>query len=151
MQKFSGIYIGRHRKKTSETEVEMEGSGDDEPQGLAYLAQEFNKSINQTEGKLVVHLQENYDITRRGQAEITETLKKVDDNLRKVDENQTRICNLLMQMTHKGKGPKMYENRETSGSHGGNRYNPEKAPRYNSEHVFYHQSEGSHGGGTPHG
>jgi hypothetical protein len=74
-------------------------------------------------------------------------LKKVDDNLRKVDENQTRICNLLMQMTHKGKGPETYENRET----GGNRYNPEKAPRHNSEHVFYHQSEGSHGGGTPHG
>jgi hypothetical protein len=68
-------------------------------------------------------LQENYDITRRGQAEITETLKKVDDNLRKVDENQTRIANLLMQMTHKGKGPETYENRETSGSQGGNKYN----------------------------
>jgi hypothetical protein len=37
-----------------------------------------------------------------------------------------------MQMTHKGKGPETYENRETGGSHGGNRYNPEKAPRYNS-------------------
>jgi septation ring formation regulator EzrA len=72
---------------------------------LAYLAREFNKSINQIESKLVIHLQENYDITRRGQAEITDTLKKVDDNLRKVDENQTRIADLLLQITHKGKGP----------------------------------------------
>ena len=101
---------------------------------------------------MVVHLQENYDITRRGQAEITKTLKKVDDNLRKVDENQTRICNLLMQMTHERKGPETYGNREAGRSHGGNRYNPEKAPRYNSEHVSYHQSEGSQGGGgTSHG
>ena len=121
MQRYSGIYMGRRKKQASETETKMEGSSDDEPHGLAYLAQEFNKSINQTEGKLVVHLKENYDITRRGQAKITETLKKVDDKLRKVDENQTRICNLLMQMTHKGKGPEMYENIETGGSHGGNR------------------------------
>jgi hypothetical protein len=70
-------------------------------------------------------------------------LKKVDENLRKVDENQSRIAQLLLQMTHKGKGPETYENRETGGSHGGDRYNP--------EHVPYHQSEGSHGGGTPHG
>jgi hypothetical protein len=68
MQRYSGIYMGRRKKQTSETEAEMEGSGDDgEPQGLAYLAQEFNKSINQTESKLVIHLQENYDVTRRGQ------------------------------------------------------------------------------------
>jgi hypothetical protein len=33
----------------------MEGSGEEgEPQGLAYLAREFNKSINQTESKLVM-------------------------------------------------------------------------------------------------
>ena len=88
MHRYSGIYMGRKKKQASETEAEMEGSGEEEePQGLAYLAREFNKSINQTESKLVIHLQENYDITRRGQAEITETLKKVDDNLRKVDEN----------------------------------------------------------------
>ena len=130
----------------------MEGSGEEgEPQGLAYLAREFNKSINQTESKLVIHLQENYDITRRGQAKITVTLKNLYDNLRKVDENQTRIVDLQLQITHKGKGPKIYENRETGGSQGGNRYNPEKAPRYNPEQIPYHQSEGSHGGGTPHG
>ena len=109
--------MGRKKKQASETEAEMEGSGEEgEPQGLAYLAREFNKSINQTESKLVIHLQENYDITRRGQAEITETLKKVDDNLRKVDENQTRIVDLLLQITHKGKGLEIYENRETGGS-----------------------------------
>jgi hypothetical protein len=28
---------------------------------------------------------------------------------------------MLMEMTHKGKGPEIYE-KETSGSHGGNRY-----------------------------
>jgi hypothetical protein len=151
MHQYSGIYMGRKKKQASKTEAEMEGLGEEEPQGLAYLAKEFNKSINQTESKLVIHLQENYDITCKGQAKITETLKKVDDNLRKVDENQTRIVDLLLQITHKGKGPEIYGNRETSGSQGGNRDNPEKAPRYNPEQISYHQSEGSHGGGTPHG
>jgi hypothetical protein len=62
MQKFSGIYMGRRKKQTSETEAEMEGSGDDsEPQGLAILAQEFRKSINQTESTLVT----TYRRTRR--------------------------------------------------------------------------------------
>jgi hypothetical protein len=137
MQKFSGIYMGRRKKQTSETEAEMEGSGDDsEPQGLAILAQEFRKSINQTESKLVTHLQENQEANRRGQAEISETL-------RKVDENQTRIAEMLMAMNHKGKGPKSYANKETSGSHGGN--------RYQQEHIPYHYSEGSHGGGAPQG
>jgi hypothetical protein len=93
MQKFSGIYMGRRKKQASETEAEMEGSGDDvEPQSLAFLAHESHKSINQTESTLVVHLQENYEANRKGQTEITETLKKVDENLRKVDENQTRIA-----------------------------------------------------------
>ena len=68
MQRYSGIFMDRRKKQASETEAEMEGSSDDEPQGLAYLAQGFNKSINQTEGKLVIHLQENCDITHRGQA-----------------------------------------------------------------------------------
>jgi hypothetical protein len=46
MQKFSGIYMGRRRKQTSEAEADMEGSGDDsEPQGLATLTQELRKSI----------------------------------------------------------------------------------------------------------
>jgi hypothetical protein len=46
-------------------------------------------------------------------------------------------------MNHKGKGPEMYDNRETGGSHCGNKYNP--------KHIPYHQSEGSNGGGTSHG
>jgi hypothetical protein len=95
-------------------------------------------------------LQENYDVICRGQTEIIETLKNVYENLRKVDKNQTRIWQLLMQVTHKGKGPEKYENRETGGSHGGNRYNTEKAPKYNFEQVPYHQSKGSHGGRNPH-
>jgi hypothetical protein len=129
--------MGRRKKQTSETEAEMEGSGDDnEPQGFAILAQDFRKSIVQTESTLVCHLQENQETNRRGEAEISEAL-------RKVDENQTRIVDLLLQMTHKGKGPKTYDNKETSGSHGGN--------RYHSENIPYHQLEGSHGGGAPHG
>jgi hypothetical protein len=49
--------MGRRKKQASETEAEMESLGDDgEPLGLAFLAQEFNKSINQTESKLVIHL-----------------------------------------------------------------------------------------------
>jgi hypothetical protein len=97
MHWYSCIYIGKKKKQASETEAEMEGSGEEgELQGLAYLTRDFNKSINQTESKLVIHLQENYEITRRGQAEITETLKKLDDNLRKLDENQTRIVDLLL-------------------------------------------------------
>ena len=137
MQKFSGIYMGRRKKLTSETEAEMEGSGDDvEPQGLAFLAQEFHKSINQTESKLVTYIQETQQTHRRDQAVIAETL-------RKVDENQTKIASMLMDMSHKGKGPEAYDNREMSGSHGGNKYHPEYIP--------YHHSEGSHGGGAPHG
>jgi hypothetical protein len=44
MQRYSGIFMGRRKKPNSETEAEMEGSGDDhEPQGLAFLAAEFDK------------------------------------------------------------------------------------------------------------
>jgi hypothetical protein len=63
--------------------------------------------------------------------------------LRKVDENQTRITEFLMAMNHKGKGPKTYANKESSGSLGGN--------RYHQEHIPYHHSEGSPGGGAPQG
>jgi hypothetical protein len=151
MQRYSGFFMGRRKKQTSETEAEMEGSGDDrEPQGLAYLAAEFHKTLNLTESNLVHHLQESQGISRREQAEITETLKKVDGNLKKIDENQTMITKLLMQMTHKGKDPEMYGNKEaggssgyggSGGSHGETIYNLEKAP----------SSKGSHGGGTSYG
>jgi hypothetical protein len=56
-------------------------------------------------------------------------------------ENQTRIIDLLMKVTHRGKNPNMYGNKEAGGSGGTHeevRYNPEKASR----------SEGSLGGGT---
>jgi hypothetical protein len=67
MQKFSGIYMVRRKKQTSETEAEMEGLGDDiEPQGIAFIAQEFHKSINQTESTMVNHLQEYQETNRRG-------------------------------------------------------------------------------------
>jgi hypothetical protein len=101
--------MGRRKTLASETEAEMEGSGDDrEPQGLAFLATEFDKfhqTVNLTEGNLVHRLQKRQETNRRGQAEITKILKKVDGNLRKIDENQTRITKLLMQMTHQGKDP----------------------------------------------
>ena len=57
MQSYSGIFMGRRKKPTSETEAEMEGSGDDhEPQGLALLVSEFGKfqqNMNHTESTLV--------------------------------------------------------------------------------------------------
>jgi hypothetical protein len=71
-------------------------------------------------------------------------LKKVDENLQKMNENQTRIVDLLMQVTHQGKYPDTYGNKEVGGSGGTHeeaRCNLEKAPR----------SEGSLGGGTFHG
>jgi hypothetical protein len=44
MQKYRGIVMGWRKKNNSETEEEMEGSGDDhEPQGLALLVVEFGK------------------------------------------------------------------------------------------------------------
>jgi hypothetical protein len=61
-----------------------------------------------------------------------------------MNENQTRITNLLMQVTHRGKDPDTYGNKEaggSSGTHEEGRYNPEKAPG----------SEGSLGGGMFHG
>jgi hypothetical protein len=61
-----------------------------------------------------------------------------------MNENQTRITDLMMQVTHQGKYPDMYGNKEVGGSSGTHeevRYNSEKAPG----------SEGSLGGGTFHG
>jgi hypothetical protein len=97
MQRYNGIFMGRRKKQPSETEAEMEGSRDDcEPQGLAYLAVEFYKTLNLTESNLVHHLQKSQETNQREHADITETLKKVDGNLRKIDENQTMITQLLM-------------------------------------------------------
>jgi hypothetical protein len=138
MQKFSGIYMGRRRKQTGETEAEMEGSGEDsEPQILAGFAKELQHSINVTQSTLVHHLQENQETVRRGQVEMTETL-------RKVNESQERLSQLLMQMTHAGKGPEVYANREASGSHGGARPQQEHNPHYHTEGQSY-------GGGAPQG
>ena len=104
MPKYRGIVMGRRKKNNSEIEVEMEGSGDDhEPRGLALLVAKFGKfqqNMNCTESTLVRQLDEYQETNRRGQAEIYETLKKVDENLQKMNENQTRITNLLMQVTH---------------------------------------------------
>jgi hypothetical protein len=71
-------------------------------------------------------------------------LKKVDENLQKMNENQTRIADLLMQVTHRGKYPDTYGNKEVGGfggTHEEARCNLEKTPG----------SEGSLGGGTFHG
>ena len=47
MQRYRGIVMGRRKKNNSETEAEMEGSGDDhEPQGLALLVVEFGHPKN---------------------------------------------------------------------------------------------------------
>jgi hypothetical protein len=148
MQRYRGIVMGRRKKNNSETEAEMEGSGDDhEPQGLALLVVKFGKfqqNMNHTKGTLVQHLDEYQETNRRGQAEISETLKKVDENLQKMNEKQTRIIDLLMQVTHQGKDLDTYGNKEAVGSSGTHEeviYNPKKAPG----------SKGSLGGDTFHG
>jgi len=93
----------------------MEGSGEDsEPQVLAGFEKELQHSINQTESALVHHLQENQEAMQRGQFEMRETLERV-------NASQEKIVQLLLQMTHAGKGPKIYANREASGFHGGTR------------------------------
>jgi hypothetical protein len=85
----------------------------------------------------VHHLQENQETVRRGQVEMTETL-------RKVNESQERLSQLLLQMNHAGKGPEVYANREASGFHGGTRPQQEHGPRYHTEGQSY-------GGGAPRG
>ena len=93
---------------------------------------------------MVQQLDEYQETNRRGQAEIYENFKKVDENIQKMNQNQSRITDLLMQMTHQGKDPETYGNKVAGGSsgfHGEIRYNPEKASR----------SEGSQGGGTSNG
>ena len=80
MQKYRGIAMGR--RKINNNEIEVEGLGDDhEPQGLALL-------VTKLESTLVQQLDEYHETSRRGQAEISETLKKVDENLQKMNENQ---------------------------------------------------------------
>jgi hypothetical protein len=125
----------------------MKGSGDDhKPQGLALLVTKFGKfqqNMNRIESTLVQQLDEYQETNRRGQAEISETLKKVDENLQKMNENQTRIIDLLMQVTHRGNDLDTYGNKEarrSGGTHEEVRYNPEKALGF----------EGSFGGGTFH-
>jgi hypothetical protein len=148
MQKYREIVMGLRKKNKSETEAEMEGLGDDhEPQSLFLLVDKFGKfqqNMNCIESTLVRQLDEYQETNRRGQAEIFETLKKVDGNIQKMNKNQTRITDLLMQVTHRGKYLDTYGNKEAGGSDGTHeevRYNLEKAPG----------SEGSLGGGTFHG
>ena len=94
-------------KAPMEPEADMEGSGEDsETQVLANFAQELCQSILQTESALVTHLQENQETMRRGQSELRETLEKV-------SANQDKISQVLLHLTHGGKGPEMYNNRET--------------------------------------
>jgi hypothetical protein len=148
MQKYKGIGMSRRKINDSEIEIEIEGSGDDhEPQGLALLVTKldnFQQNMNRTEITLVRQLDEYQETSRRGQAKISETLKKVDENIQKMNENQTRITDLLMQVTHRGKDIDTYGKKEAGGSNGTHeedRYNPKKAPG----------SEGSLGGGKFHG
>jgi hypothetical protein len=85
MQKYRGIVMGLRKKNNSEIEEEMEGLGDDhEPQGLDLLVAEFAKfhqNMNHTESTLVQQLDEYQETNRRGHAEISETLKKVNENI----------------------------------------------------------------------
>jgi len=116
----------------------MEGSSEDgEPQVLENLAQELRQSILQTESTLVIHLQENQEAAHRSQTELKEALEKV-------TANQDMISQVLLNLTHGGKGPEKYANRDASGSHGGYRHQQEHIPHYHTEGQ-------SHGGGVPQG
>ena len=84
------------------------------------------------ESTLVRHLDEHHETSRRGQAELSKTLKRVDENLQIMNKNQSKINELLTQVTHQGRNPVMYGNKEASGSreiHEEIRYNPEKVVR----------------------
>jgi hypothetical protein len=100
--------------------------------GLARIETEFDKfqqSINHTKSTLVRHLDEYHETSRRGQAELFETLKRVDENLQIMNKNQSKLNELLTQVTHQGRNLDMYGNKEAGGSgeiHEEIRYNPEK-------------------------
>jgi hypothetical protein len=85
MHKYKGIVMGQRKKSNSETEAEMEGSGDDhKPQGLDLLVTEFGKfqqNMNYTESTLVQQLDEYQETNIRREDKISETLKKIDENL----------------------------------------------------------------------
>jgi hypothetical protein len=66
------------------------------------------------------------------------------ETMERVNSNQERFAQLLLQMTHVGKGPKSYENKEASGSHGGTRPHQEPISHYHTEGKSY-------GGGYPQG
>jgi len=138
MHKFNGMYMERRRKQTGEQEAKMEGSSEDsEPQVLAGFTKELQHSINQTESTLEHHVHENQETMHRGQSEMRETLEKV-------NSNEEKIVKPLLQMTHVGKGPKIYANKEASGSHGGTRPHQQHSPHYHTKGRVY-------GGGPPQG
>ena len=109
MQRYNDILMGWRKKTSSETEAEMEGSGDDhEALDSTLVIAEFNKfqqSVNRTESTLVRYLDEYHETNRKGHAEISETLKKVDENLQIMNMNQSKLTAFLMEMAHKGKHP----------------------------------------------
>jgi len=84
---------------------------------------------------LVHHLHENQEALRMGHVDMAETLERV-------NASHERLAQLLMQMTHEGKGPEVYENKEYSESHGGNRPQQKHSPHY-------HTKGKSYGGGAP--
>jgi hypothetical protein len=74
---------------------------------------------------------EKFGLGSLQQAELSETLKRVDENLQIMNKNQSKLNELLMQVTHQGKNPDTYGNKEVGGSNGAHeeiRYNPEKGP-----------------------
>jgi len=134
MQRYNDIFMARRKKPNSEIEAEMEGSRDDhEAVELTLVATEFNKfqqSVNRTESTLVRYLDEYHETNRKGQAELSETLKKVDENLQIMNMNQSKLTAFLMEMAHKGKDHDTYRHKEVGRSGGIHEeiiHNPEKA------------------------
>ena len=61
------------------------------------------------------------------------------ETLERVNSIQEKIVQFLLQMTHEGKGPEIYENKEANGSHGETRPHKEK--------IFHYHTEGNIFGG----
>jgi hypothetical protein len=66
------------------------------------------------------------------------------ETLERVNASQDKIAQVLLHLTHGGKGPEVHANKEASESHGGT--------KHQQEHIPYYHTEGqSHGGGSPQG
>jgi hypothetical protein len=77
MQKFRGIYMGRHRRQTGNLRQNGRIRDDSEPQDLAGIAKDLKTSIDNIQFTLQHHLQETQETMHRGQVEMRETMERL--------------------------------------------------------------------------